>query len=365
VARANAGPEVPTIVEKIVALFHIPYFFGALLLAGLIGPPGALLVAFVQTGSLSTAISSTVFLFTSNVVSVQGAIATILIFPLFFYALYAIRYMRTTVSKDEASIKDMLPGGEASYHGFFGSTTRKAPPLVLSALLFAAVIPSVSQGPNIFFTAPITLAFFLVAFPIALFLFSTFVWVYFSSIRGLRQLGGSPFKLKPYHEDSMLGVRPLGSLSLSFALVYFTGLVILSIDFVVNSTSAIPLTEGAIMGVLIFAGVIFFLLPLNAIHKKMVRFKKLELAELRRKFALAKGNFESVGPETPDASLGDLKDTLVQLTNVLIFDVDKGEVSSIPTWPFDTTILGRFAVILLSVTAIVLSKYIAIALGLG
>ncbi len=363
VNRAVAVPESRTLVERIVGVFRLPYPLGSLVLAALIGPPGAMLVAYSQTLNLDSALSETVYLFTGNVPSSEGSLATAIIFLLFAYLLYAIRYMRSSVSRNEENFSPLLADGTESYRRAFGPTLRLLPPLVLSFLLVIAVIPSALQGNSIFFTSPVAEVFFFVAFPVAFYIFSTFVWVYFSSIRGLHELGKKTLNLRPYIEDPMLGVRPLGSLSLSFALVYFAGLIILAVDIIVNTS--FPLIEGVIMAALICTGVAFFFLPLNTIHQKLVEVRRREMAALRIRFKETRESSEHITPAGPNTSLSDLKETMTQLTNVLIFDVSKSEVNSIPAWPFDTTILSKFAVVLFSVTAIVISRYVAIGLKIG
>ena len=89
------------------------------------------------------------------------------------------------------------------------------------------------------------------------------------------------------------------------------------------------------------------------------------MAALRIRFKETRESSEHITPAGPNTSLSDLKETMTQLTNVLIFDVSKSEVNSIPAWPFDTTILSKFAVVLFSVTAIVISRYVAIGLKIG
>ena len=73
VNRAIAVPEGRTLVERIVGVIHLPYPLGSLVLAALIGPPGAMLIAYSLTLSLESALSETVYLFTGNVHSPQGA----------------------------------------------------------------------------------------------------------------------------------------------------------------------------------------------------------------------------------------------------------------------------------------------------
>ena len=324
-----------------------------------------MLVAYLVTLDPGTAVSETVYLFTGNVPGAQGSAATALILLLFVYLLYAIRYMRASINKNEQKFSPLLAEGETSYHKAFGSIRRVIPPLVLALVLVVAVIPSALQGNSLVFRDPVAEAYFFVAFPVAFYIFSTFVWVYFSSIRGLHELGKSTLNLRHYTEDPMLGVRPLGSLSLSFALVYFAGLIILVVDIIVNSPSSFPLIDGVIMGVLICTGVVFFILPLNTIHQKLTEVKGKEMAALRARFKETRESSEHTAVAGPDNSLSDLRETLTHLTNVLIFDVSKNEVNSIPSWPFDTTILSRFAVVLLSVSAIVISRYVAIGLKIG
>ena len=67
-------------------------------------------------------------------------------------------------------------------------------------------------------------------------------------------------------------------------------------------------------------------------------------------------SFQNDNPNT-----GQQSETLSRLTDVLTL---KFVITDIPTWPFDTRIVGRLAAIILSVVAIILARVIAIALNI-
>src|SRR5947209_17746196 len=58
-------------------------------------------------------------------------------------------------------------------------------------------------------------------------------------------------------------------------------------------------------------------------------------------------------PDRAEKILGQLRDTQ-------ILQIKRDYVSRLPTWPFDTPILGKFAAIALSVAAILISKIISL-----
>jgi hypothetical protein len=182
-----------------------------------------------------------------------------------------------------------------------------------------------------------------------------FVWVYFSAIRGLHQLGKQPLRLKPFHEDPMLGVRPIGVLSLTLALAYLTPLGLFTLGIILVGaalSAATPLVSG-----LASLGVVLFFLPLNSTHQQMLQAKQRAQTELRTQFSeLWRGSSNPGG----EASSG----ALSRVERLLMLEIAKREAAALPTWPFDTRILGRLAAIILSLIAIVLARVVSVALNL-
>jgi hypothetical protein len=212
-------------------------------------------------------------------------------------------------------------------------------------------------------SGPLSLVYLFIAYPIWFIIICTFIWVYFSSIRGLYELGRGQLRLKSYEEDRMLGVRPIGSLSLSFALSYFGAIGLLALIPLILAPNASP-SFLVVLIVLTIWGIFVFFLPLQAIHAKMSDSIRVEQRSLLQK--LKRFQIPEDPPENPvEATLTDLRQELRRLVGILTIDVDRREVGSISSWPFDTNIIGKFLGILLTIAVIILSRYIAIALHVG
>src|SRR5205807_7777462 len=65
---------------------------------------------------------------------------------------------------------------------------------------------------------------------------SSVVWTYWSISKGMRRFSEAPLELRPYYEDPFLGLKPVGSLALSLATVYF-GFIALFLLAVLTSPS--------------------------------------------------------------------------------------------------------------------------------
>ncbi len=286
---------------------------------------------------------------------------------LLFYLLYMIRYMRLRLSTAEPLLVPLLPEGEETFHRVFGRISRPIAPIAIGAILMILFTlqsyPEVPTNFLVFGTELASMVFLLVSYPLWFVIFGTFAWVYFASIRGLYELGRKPLKLKHFDEDRMLGVRPIGSLSLSFAFTYFAGLGILALLPValLPSTSSSSYTE--LLFVLVLSGVVFFFLPLNAVHEKMREAKHREEESLRNQLVKIVKTPNESDTEVSDSPVSktevlEMKEVLNRLTKVIAIDMTKQEAKSIPTWPIDAPILGRFATIIISITGILAANLI-------
>src|SRR5207253_10345826 len=98
----------------------------------------------------------------------------------------------------------------------------------------------------------------------------TVFWVYMSSIYGLYVLGRQPLKLKAYSEDTMLGVRPIGYLSLHLAIVHLS---VIALGAVATSLYADLFTITSLITFVIIGGALFFL-PLTNVHRLILRARR-------------------------------------------------------------------------------------------
>lgn len=353
------GPHKATIIERIVGSLRIPYVFGSVLLAFILGPPGAILITFVFTRDIFEAFNRVVGLFFGSPLPfLQGYLGLSLLFVLFYYLLYMIQFMRQRLVSAETELVSLLPEGEETFDAIFGTVSKSTPPVAF-AILFMLVIAvqSVPEFPDQFANfciSSINTVFLLLAFPFWFIAFCTFVWVYVGSIRGLYELG-KKVKLKSFNEDKMLGVRPVGSLSLSLTYTYFVGLIILGLLPTILQPEASFLGYMVVLSICAMVGLVLFLLPQYALHKKMVEAKGVERELLRRELS----KVVRAADEKDDVeSVAEIKDALNRLTTVLQVDMTRNELENIPTWPFDTQIISRLAGMAMSIIIVIIGQWI-------
>jgi hypothetical protein len=63
-------------------------------------------------------------------------------------------------------------------------------------------------------------------------------------------------------------------------------------------------------------------------------------------------------PKGESASLDDVRTELARLTDLQQLEVLDRKISALPTWPFDIQVVSKFITIVLSVTAVLLSRVI-------
>jgi hypothetical protein len=157
----------------------------------------------------------------------------------------------------------------------------------------------------------------------------------------------------------MLGLRPIGSLSLSFAFTYFLGLGILALlPIVIRSGSNASLSYIGLLLVLTLLGVVIFFFPLNTIHKKMTEVKKLEQEVLRKKMSKAIQDESKSRTDDSQLSISDTNEMLSIVTKALIISITRDEVAEMPTWPFDISIISRLSAMLVTIITIILANLI-------
>ena len=63
-------------------------------------------------------------------------------------------------------------------------------------------------------------------------------------------------------------------------------------------------------------------------------------------------------PYTPkeNATMADVHTRLARLADLQEMEMLDGKIASLPTWPFDIQVVSRFITIVLSVTAVLLSR---------
>ncbi len=349
--RAGHGPERPTLTEWLIGFLPLPFVLGSLLLALLFGIPRAFLGALLDTGNLDAILA----LFPPG----EGGLLVLVLIvdvSVFLAVPLATRYMRQQVVKAKEAISALLPQGEETYLRVFGRISSFWPPLLLGGvfIVFLVLLPGTvsSLGP---FSTVLNL-FFLLFFPIL----GAFVWIYVRSTVGLYQLGLGSLRMKSYLQDPVLGLRPLGSLSFALAWPYLATLGIGALWI----SLGVPGPGILFIVALVSVGVVRFFLPLYAVHRRMGREREREHASVRNRLRERAENVDTFEREGGDPTRLDVMNRLAGLEEAASLDREARRIDEIYAWPFDTQIVGRLAVLTLTVVAVLLTRYAATLFGI-
>jgi len=346
------GPDAPTLAERFVLAFRLPY------------PVGCFLVGFFLFGVLDVALTK--YAETANLApTVAKALAPVSLLTdlLVAYSFYAPRYMRRRLVETGRALSNLLPDRDAEFRRIFAEVAAPRPQVVawmlfLVALLAAVSVPViVGTGPSPFvFNAGAGTAlefvagvYGIVSLAVATLALSSVVWTFWSISLGIHRFGRAPLALRPYYEDPFLGLKPLGVLSLSLAFSYFgfIGLFLL----VLSASPGTPTTAdvvgvGGFLSGLVLLGLVLFFLPLRGLHRRMADQKRQEIVRLRPKLSHIYEDGAS--------------DTALDVAHLVRIDMTDRKVAAMAIWPYDVGILGRLSAITLSVIAILLSRIIAL-----
>jgi hypothetical protein len=342
-----------TLAERLIAGLRLPYALGCLLVGfGLFGFFDTFLTGYVGTSSVSQAIQ--------KAISPQNLAE----YALFAYAFYAPRYMRMKLRETANALPQPIPGKMENFRMAVAGLSAVRPQVVtwlvfLAGLLAAVEAPALVGGPSSILISTNSevsaLEFFasvfdIVSLAMVTLALSSVVWTYYGIARGIHRFSAGSLQFRPYYEDPFLGLKPVGSLVLSLVSVYF-GLILLFILSLVTSTNVPTIPEiigvGGFLAGLIIVGVLLFFIPLQKLHGRMVGEKQVARATLTPEL-------RSVleGSPNPDSG-GDAR-------HVLRLELMDRKMSEMAVWPYDIGILGRLSVIAVSVTAILISRIVAL-----
>jgi hypothetical protein len=124
------------------------------------------------------------------------------------------------------------------------------------ALVLAASFTNFISTALVDVAGPLEWLYHLINLPLTYLAIGSIIWSYFAALWGLFRLGKQPLNLKNGYEDSSLGVKPVGSLSLLISYAYFGLLAWLQIT-ILN-----PVDSGVLLVILTGLG-LAFLLPLR------------------------------------------------------------------------------------------------------
>jgi hypothetical protein len=336
---APSSIEKPTLIERFVSLIPVPYPLAAVIWSVIL-PTGPVFlgIQYLATGT---------FPFLSfNLFSI------FLNFLLPLYLLLVVRYVRLRVVASEAEIAPRLSGGVDDYHRAFGRMTQTAPVVILAAILGLVTLwLYVSLG--VLPIIPSIIARNVIVVYLNVLAFMTYFWEFAIASWGLHKLGSSSLRLGSFLEDRMMGSKPMGNLALSLTAAYFGGLLLTILLFSTFLPSSILGT--ALFVLFLLLGIALFFLPLNSIHARMQAEKRRLMREIGSRYPrIEKG--QSLPRE--NTTLEDVNSRLAKLTDLQEVEMLDKKVASLPTWPFDIQVVSRFVTIVLSVTAVLLSRLI-------
>ena len=337
---ARSPIENPTLIERFVGLIPLPYPLAALIWSFVVpGTPGF----FVVTQYLTTG---------SSGVSLALLPNAILSFLLPYYLFLIVRYTRLRVVAAGSLLAVRLSGGSQEYQRAFGRMTQTAPVVAITATL-GTLILAIYASSGILSPVPSLIAVnaFIVYFDVLA--FSTYFWEFVVASLGLYKLGGGSLMLASFLEDRMMGARPMGNLALSLTTAYFGGLLVTYLLFSTFLPSSVAST--ALLFAFLLLGVALFFLPLTSIHAKMLAEKRRLMREIGARYPRVDKD-----PSRPkeNATMGDIQEGLARLTSLQEVEMLDRKVASLPTWPFDIQVVSKFVTIVLSVTAVLLSRVI-------
>ena len=332
--------EKPTLIERFVGLIHLPYPMSAFIWSLVLpGTPGFFIVTqYITTGSSG--------------VSLALLPNALLSFLLPFYLFLIVRYTRLRVVAAGFLLAVRLSGGPQEYERAFGRMTQTAPVVALAAILGTFIL-AIYASSGILPTAPSLIAVNAFIVYLDVLIFSTFFWEFAIASLGLYKLGGGSLRLGSFLEDRMMGTRPMGNLALSLTTAYFGGLLVTYLLFSTFLPSSVAST--ALLFAFLLLGVALFFLPLTSIHEMMQAEKRRLIREIVARYPRLDNNRSE---PRESATLEDVHNGLARLTNLQEVEMLDKKIASLPTWPFDIQVVSKFITIVLSVTAVLVSRLI-------
>jgi hypothetical protein len=288
--------------------------------------PGLILSRYVDSLSIDKALS--IF----GQVTLQNVFVFSLanfIIPL--YAFYGTRYMRVKIVDTIPKLEPVTVSEKATLTKLFDSVSSIWPALVLAGVFGTVSLVSL-PGQTSHALGYVSAIIKIVGFCFIMLSYGTFIWMYVSSIRGLHRLGKERLRFISYYHDAHMGMKSMGTLSLSFAWVYFVG-----ITLTFFSVNPLPLPILLVVLVLIVLGILLFFLPAYTVHQKMVHEKHAAERALRNRLSRIMRSLDR-REESPE-----------EIEDLFMFQVLEQKVRMISEWPFDAKTLNWFSAIVLTV----------------
>ncbi len=343
----------PTIFERISKLVPVNSVFIIFIFGVFAGPLGNFLFTYLLTKNVSYSFISIFALpyagesnSTITTISIDLLISNFLWYVLFIYLTFSIYFLRKRLQNMKDVLIDLSADGKNSVVESFKMVSKLYPQLLIALgflWIYTSSIPGLlSNGTLVAINAPI----YILRSLIRSIIFASFFWMYISGLWGLYRFGEKDLILKSCHIDNFLGLRDLGSLSFYFSRVYLVGLGIYMMHVFFGSKSGHTASINSLfLLILPLLGLIFFFVPLLKIREKMVETKKNEIKKIKITYG---SEISKINEPVTEAS---------QLNRLLAYEFMERKVAEIATWPFEIPMVGKLAVISLSVTSIIIANY--------
>ena len=257
----------------------------------------------------------------------------LLLVALVAYDILGMRWMRARTARALADIRDLAPGVADDGVDLFAAARDWRPAAIAAIVYVAFNLEEDLRGGHLVPGEGVAIyAVDVVLFVLRWFVLAAFVWMYGASLFGLQRVCRRPLRLVPHLDDPFLGTRPLGRLSLAFAVAFFVGVAIIGLWGVASGPT--PTNASVFVSVTIAALLLFFL-PLYSVHLQMVAAKNAEQAASIERFRRI---FDHTRRETAEESRA------VELADrhaAIGWGFVDARVRAIHTWPFDTAIVAR------------------------
>jgi len=347
------GLERPTFVERAIAAIPLPYLVTCTIVALLVTGPGYFLARLIETGGDWNQTVAAIFGDAFALPLWRSVPLIILSVGFELYLLWLVRHSRLHIARYAKEIAPLLPGGDADVRRIFGHLYWRLPVIGLAAAfgLFFFLLLLEPLPPAFGVLDFVILGVNLVFLP---FVDAQVIWNYAATIWGVHRIGRQALRLRPLFEDPMLGLRPLGSLSLG-ATFYFFGALVIIIAEVTLSPDPVRPAYLAFLIVLVLFGAGLMFLPLVSIHRLMVAEKRRAIDEAGTR---AGGIYAPLmaGNPTSEPSLHEVRDLLLRTHGILVHREEERRIQALPTWPFETRAMTRIAAITLTGVVAVLGR---------
>ena len=235
-----------TVLERAIAAAHLPFSVGCFLIALIGGTPGTFLVFYLGTHSLTEAWSKTAStsfsttLSTVPQVSTPVAVVTSTVFTFsIFLVLYWVRYLRRKVQAAELKLSALAADGAAGYTRAFSVMGSTAGIAFFTVIFFLLYFPPRAQAS----TDSVSLVGMVVVSLIVNLVDASAFWTYLSGVWGVYRFGRERLTLRPFYDDRLLGLRPLGQVVTTFALIFSVAITVaLGSSLVVGAVDSIAVT---------------------------------------------------------------------------------------------------------------------------